>query len=176
MQMVHKAAGHLALALTLLLLAAALLLAGARLFGLTPYAVQSGSMAPLYPVGSLIYVRSVRPEAVRPGDSITFVMDRATHQVATHQVWRVDAGAGLFYTQGIANLGPDGSPVHDGAPVPFRQLLGRPVLCIPLLGYPATWLTTPAGRCTVAALLLLALLCDLLAAKKQPRAALPPGA
>ena len=54
-------------------LAAALLLAGARLVGLRTFAVLSGSMEPAYPVGSLIYVRSAEPSALECGDVITFM-------------------------------------------------------------------------------------------------------
>ncbi len=56
-----------------LVLAALMLVAfaGVRLFGLTPYAVLSGSMEPEYPTGSLIYVRDVDPADVAVGDAIT---------------------------------------------------------------------------------------------------------
>ncbi|MDD4849765.1 MAG: signal peptidase I [Gemmiger sp.] len=172
--MTRKAGALIAAVLTALLLALAVLLVGVRLIGLTPYTVQTGSMVPQYPVGSLIYVRHVAPEQISVGDAITFVMD-AQGQVATHQVWQVDTQTRCFYTQGIANIGPDGSPVHDGQPVPFGNLVGRPVLCIPLLGYLAAWLTTAPGRCATAALLLCALVFDLLPGAAQKRSPNRPG-
>lgn len=159
--MLRKAANILAAAFTAVLCLLAVLLVGVRVFGLTPYTIESGSMEPRYPVGSLIYVKKIDPDAVRAGQAITFVMN-ADGQTATHQVWRVDPAAGCFYTRGIANLDPNGQPVHDGAPVPFDRLIGRPVFCLPLVGYLAAWLTTAPGRCGIAALLLAALVFGLL--------------
>ena len=48
----------------------AVLLAGVRLVGLTPYTVLSGSMEPTYHVGSVIYVRGVDPTTLKEGDSV----------------------------------------------------------------------------------------------------------
>lgn len=68
----------------------ALLLVGARVFGLQVYAVLSGSMEPTYHVGSIIYVKSVDPSEIKVGDPITFVMNEEL-TVATHRVVRIDA-------------------------------------------------------------------------------------
>lgn len=63
----------------------AMLLAGIRLLGFSPYAVLSGSMEPAYHVGDLIYVEKVAPEEIKVGDPITFVLNddlvAATHRV-----------------------------------------------------------------------------------------------
>lgn len=146
------------LGIALLVLAA--LLVGVRLVGLTPYVVCSGSMEPVYPVGSILYVRVCSPGTLAVGQAVTFMTD--AQMVATHQVWRNDAETRCIYTQGIANLAPDGTPLHDGTPVPYDRVLGRPVLCLPLLGYLAQGLCTAPGRCCVAAVLLLLLVFDLL--------------
>ena len=45
-----------------LLLILLFLLGGVRLFGYTPYVITSGSMIPVYPVGSVVYVNGVNPE------------------------------------------------------------------------------------------------------------------
>lgn len=131
--------------------AAALLVAfvGVRLIGLTPYAVLSGSMEPVYPVGSLLYVQDARPADVEVGDAITFALDSGT--LVTHEVYQIDAKAQQFYTQGIANINPDGSVVHDAAPVAFDRVVGVPVACIPQLGYLNAFLTGPAGVFAVVA-------------------------
>lgn len=117
--------------------------AGVRVVGLTPYAVLSGSMEPQYPVGSLIYVQDKNPESVRVGDAITFSLDSGT--LVTHQVYDIDAEGRLFYTQGIANVDESGAVIHDAAPVPFSQMVGAPVFCIPLLGYVNAWCTGGSG-------------------------------
>ena len=137
----------------------AILLAGVRLVGFTPYTVLSGSMEPAYPVGSLIYVRSAAPEDISAGDAITFVLNEDL-SVATHRVIEIDPENRRFYTKGDAN------DVADGAPVLFENLVGKPVFCIPKLGYFSAWLTNPPGTylaiCGGVILLLLIFLPDLL--------------
>ena len=92
-----------------LVLAALMLVAfaGVRLFGLTPYAVLSGSMEPEYPTGSLIYVRDVDPADVAVGDAITFELESGA--LVTHEVYEIDSDARAFRTQGIANIDAGGA-------------------------------------------------------------------
>lgn len=124
--------------------------AGVRLVGLTPYAVLSGSMEPVYPVGSLIYVQDVEPESVAVGDAITFSLDSGT--LVTHEVWDIDESGKQFFTQGIANHDANGDILHDAAPVPFARLVGKPMLCIPFLGYLNAFFTSPTGVFTIIAI------------------------
>ena len=63
----------------------AMLLAGIRLLGFSPYAVLIGSMEPAYHVVALIYVEKVAPEEIKFGDPITFVLNDDL-VVATHCV------------------------------------------------------------------------------------------
>ena len=84
----------------------ALLLVGARLFGLQVYTVLSGSMEPTYHTGSLIYVKKVDPYTIRDGQVITFMLDENT--IATHRVVGVvpdeeDSTVVRFRTKGGAN-------------------------------------------------------------------------
>jgi len=115
----------------------ALLLVGARLFGMQVFTVLSGSMEPNYPVGSLIYVQPAEPEDIKVDDVITFVLPDETP--ATHRVVRIDAENEHFYTKGDANDEEDGSPVY------FKNLLGKPVFTIPYLGYVASYIQQPPG-------------------------------
>lgn len=119
----------------------ALVLVGVRLFGLTPYAVLSGSMEPEYPTGSLIYVQGAEPEQIQSGDAITFVLDEQL-TVATHRVIGIDLENQQFHTKGDANQTPDAQAVH------FRNLLGKPVFCIPYLGYVSLFLSSGPGIVT----------------------------
>ncbi len=138
----HKSFRRFWNALTTILVAAvvllAVLLAGVRVVGLTPFAVLSGSMEPAYHVGSLIYVKDVEPETIEVGDPITFVLNEDL-VVATHRVIEIDAANQRFYTKGDANEAPDGSPVH------FNNLLGKPVFTIPYLGFVSGFLGTRRG-------------------------------
>ena len=118
----------------------AALLAGARLFGLQVFTILSGSMEPKYPVGSLIYVKSVDPSQVKEGDVITFLLSDTV--TATHRVVEiVDQGDGAlrFRTKGDANDSEDGGLVHS------NNLLGTPVFTIPYLGYVANYIQHPPG-------------------------------
>ena len=137
----------------------AILLAGVRLVGFTPYTVLSGSMEPTYHVGSLIYVRGAEPEDIQVGDPITFVLNEDL-VVATHRVIEIDGENQCFYTKGDANDAPDGAPVH------FNNLIGKPVFTIPGLGYFSAWISNPPGMyvgiCAGVVLLILFLLPDLL--------------
>ena len=121
-----------------IVVAVAMLLVGARLFGLQVYAVLSGSMEPTYHVGSVIYVEPVDPSEIQVGDPITFVMNEEL-TVATHRVVRIDAENSHFYTKGDANDAPDAAPVH------FNNLLGKPVFTIPYLGYISSYVQSPPG-------------------------------
>ena len=149
----------------------AIALAGVRVLGLTPYAVLSGSMEPSYPVGSLIYVKKMQPADVRVGDAITFVVNDellvATHRVVDVEVRTtrclavldengaavtdaagnpifeeipLDEPAYYYTTKGDANDAVDGAQVYD------QNLLGKPVLAIPYLGYLSGWIQTRRGR------------------------------
>ena len=124
--------------LVVIVVVVALLLVGARLFGLQVYAVLSGSMEPTYHVGSVIYVEPVDPSEIQVGDPITFVMNEEL-TVATHRVVSIDAENSHFYTKGDANENPDAAPVH------FNNLLGKPVFTIPYLGYISSYVQSPPG-------------------------------
>ena len=124
--------------LVILVVVLALLLVGVRLVGLRPMCVLSGSMEPTYHTGSLIYVKPCAPEDVQVGDPITFVLNEDL-DVVTHRVVSIDAENQHFYTKGDANDAPDGAPVY------FKNLIGRPVFTIPYLGYVSHWVSNPPG-------------------------------
>lgn len=150
--------------------AAALLLVGVRLFGLRVYTVLSGSMEPAYRTGSLIYVRQIDPEDIRPGTPITFLLDENT--VATHRVVEIvpdeeDPSVLRFRTKGDANEEADSALVHS------RNVIGTPVFTIPYLGYLADYIQHPPGRYVAisacAVLLVLAFLPDIFAPDQEEK-------
>lgn len=135
---------------TVLILISVLLLFafnGTRFFGYTPYVVTSGSMEPMYPVGSLIYVKEVDPMDIEVGDSITFY--KQGESTATHQVYEIDEANKQFRTQGINNFDEKGNILHDAMPVDFNDLVGKPVLCIPKLGIVNAFCTSRTGQVTL---------------------------
>ena len=149
-------------ALVVLVVILALLLVGARVFGLQVFTVLSGSMEPNYPTGSLIYVKKVDYRELKEKDVITFMLDEDT--VATHRIVGIvpdeeDPTVLRYRTKGDANNAEDGSLVH------YKNVIGTPVFMIPKLGYVASYIQNPPGMYIAisggAILLLLVFLPDL---------------
>jgi len=101
-------------------------------------------MEPEYPVGSLIYVKEIEPLEVKEGDAITFYMANS-QIVATHEVYLIDEEKQIFKTQGINNRDSQGNIVPDASPVEFSKLIGKPILCIPYMGFVNRYVTTEPG-------------------------------
>ncbi|MBE6688785.1 MAG: signal peptidase I [Ruminococcaceae bacterium] len=142
----------------------AVILMGARLLGFRVFNVISGSMAPQYNVGDLIYVKEVKPHEVKVGDPITFVLNENL-VVATHRVVEINSDDSYFITKGDANNTNDAAPVH------FNNLIGVPKFKIPYLGYASDFIQNPPGTyisiAIAAALAMLVFLPDLFKKKKQ---------
>lgn len=120
----------------------AVALVGVRLVGLQPFVVLSGSMRPVYDVGSLIYVKAVDYHDLKVGDDITYLLSENT--VVTHRIIEVlvdeeDPNTVRYFTQGIANNVPDGTSVH------YKNIIGKPVFSIPYLGYMSNYIQSPPG-------------------------------
>ena len=150
----------------------ALLLVGARVFGLQVFTVLSGSMEPTYHTGSLIYVKKVDPYTIQSGQVITFMLDENT--VATHRVVGVvpdeeDPSVIRFRTKGDANENEDGGLVH------YKNVIGTPVFTIPGLGFVANYIQHPPGMYIAIAagaiLLLLTFLPDLFGSEEKAETA-----
>ena len=146
--------------LVILVVLFALLLVGARIIGIRAFTVLSGSMEPEYPVGSLIYVKETEPERIREGDVITFVLNEDL-VVATHRVISVDTENQRFYTKGDANAAADGAPVH------YKNLIGKPVFTIPYLGYAANFIQKPPGLYVAVAVAVVSLILAFFPAGKK---------
>ena len=128
--------------LTVVFVLLALALVGVRLFGFQVFSVLSGSMEPLYHVGSLIYVKEVDYHELKSGDVITFMLDEDL--VATHRIVDVfpdqdDPSVLRYQTKGDANEAADGTLVH------YKNVIGTPVFTIPYLGYVADFIQKPPG-------------------------------
>lgn len=131
----------------------AILLVGVRIFGLKVFTVLSPSMEPTYKTGSVIYVKSIKPEDLKVDDVITFSISKTT--TATHRIVEIlpkDNGALYFQTKGDANKIKDASPVHQA------NIIGTPVFTIPYLGYLASFIQNPRGKYLSIAILLILLI------------------
>ena len=149
--------------LVLVLVVAAVLLAGVRLVGLRPLTVLSGSMEPKFSAGDLIYVKSVDYRDLKEGDIITFMLSEDV--IATHRIVGVvpdesDPDVIRYRTKGDANDTEDGALVH------YKNVVGTPVYSLPGMGYIANYIQTPPGSYIAmsgaAVIMLLVFLPDLL--------------
>lgn len=96
-------------------------------FGCKPEIVLSGSMSPLFPVGSVIYYKEASFESIQQGDIITFLNGEAT---VTHRVVGIDSEARTFRTKGDANASVDPSSV------PYSNVKGKvKKVVLPYFGY-----------------------------------------
>lgn len=82
-------------------------------------------MEPAIPVGSVIYVETLRPEEVAEGDVIAF---HGGDSVIAHRVVKNRVGEGEFITKGDANA------ENDMNPVGYQELIGRVCLHYPVAG------------------------------------------
>jgi len=135
-----------ALAIAVLLPLATFLVA-TWLLGWQLQAVLSGSMAPTYPVGSLLVVTPIDASDVEPGMAIVFEDPATPGRIVTHRVTAILPAATLqFVTQGDANAKP------DPAPVPARMIRGRVLWHVNGLGKALTWLEWPRAFILLVAL------------------------
>lgn len=154
----------------------AILLVGTRLLGIQTFVVLSGSMEPHYHVGSVIYVKDVPPDSLQVGDDISFLLNQKT--VATHRIVEVlpdedDPAVFYFRTKGTNNDVVDANLVHS------KNVLGKVVGTIPLLGYLFDFVQHPPGTyitLAIAALMVaLAFVPDIISGLKgQPEDTSPP--
>lgn len=120
----------------------AIFLLGIKLLKGGVYTVLSGSMEPTYHVGSLLVVLPVDYKDIEIGDPITYAL--SSEVVVTHRVVGInsdenDSNALWFETQGDNNNTKDGSPVY------YKNIIGKPIVSIPLLGYLITFMKSTIG-------------------------------
>ena len=145
------------LAWLLILAIGAVLLAAVvvpRIAGATPYVIESGSMSPGMPEGTLVVVRPVDPREIGIGTVITYQIRSGDPQVVTHRV--VEQAVDLTGEPRFRTRGDENNAVDDGWVRPV-QIKGERWYAVPRLGYVTTFLS-PRQRDLVIALIALALL------------------
>lgn len=133
-KIVRVFATALSIGMFVLMAGAALTLLTGRteIMGIRSYVVQTGSMQPTLPVGSLIF--SQREAEYGKGDIITFFEGDKS---ITHRI--VGVKDGDFITQGDANN------VADSESVSKEQVVGKTMFHIPYVGVLTHQLRTPQG-------------------------------
>jgi signal peptidase len=128
----------LAVLAVVVVLPVTIFLVSAWLKGWQVQAVQSGSMAPTYPVGSLLVVEPIDASQVKSGMALVFEDPQITGRIVTHRVVSRAPGDTLqFWTQGDANA------FRDPFPVPARLVRGRVLWHVDYLGSLMTYLRWP---------------------------------
>ena len=158
-----KALSAVATVLLLAVMAVALPFSVPKLFGYQIYNVLTQSMEPAMPVGSAIYVKRCDPQALEQGDIITFRLSEATGLVETHRVMENDTQAKQLITKGDANALPDVDPVS------YERVVGKVVICIPVLGTVSEMLHSGPGVTACVAIFALAIILWTLADKTKKR-------
>lgn len=104
-------------------------------------AVETGSMRPSIPEGSLIFTRA--KDRYSPDDIITFTPSKkpAPATPITHRILTVRTVGGTteFITKGDSNTSADIDPV------PQASVIGKVVFAIPYIGFPILFAKTVAG-------------------------------
>lgn len=106
--------------------------------GMKLYCVETGSMEPNYPIGSMVVVKPVWFDQLKEGDVITYVVSDNT--VVTHRLVGIDTEHGLLTTKGDNNV------VADASPVSYNNVIGRVEFCVPGFGYVFLFLSTRFGK------------------------------
>ena len=101
------------------------------------YCVQTGSMEPTLPVGSMIVVEKVDFDHLQEGDIITFTTGENT--VVTHRLTEIDRNTQLLTTKGDKNNVAD-------APVSYGHVIGRVKFFVPGIGKAVLLLDTRFGK------------------------------
>lgn len=158
-----KALSAVATVLLLAVMAVALPFSVPKLFGYQIYNVLTQSMEPALPVGSAIYVKRCDPQALRQGEIITYRLSEATGLVQTHRVVENDTQAKQLITKGDANALPDVDPVS------YERVVGKVVICIPVLGTVSEMLHSGPGVTACVAIFALAIILWTLADKTKKR-------
>ncbi len=115
------------------------------------YTVESASMTPRLPVNSVVVVQKIEPEQIKEGDIITYILNE-NNVLVTHRVVAVDSQNQTFTTKGDANNANDSSPVR------WSNVVGKATFCIPAIGTPVRFLTNPANRPYVIAVIVILLI------------------
>ena len=109
-----------------------------RLAGATPYVIETGSMRPQLPPGTLVVIKPIDPATVSVGDVVTYQVASGSATVVTHRVITQGfdgTSAPRWRTQGDANQAADARWV---LPV---QLKGKEWYAVPYLGYVTSLIT-----------------------------------
>lgn len=118
-----------------------------KLFGVSEFNVETASMTPEYPVGTLVFVQPKDPSTIRPGEVVTVIMNENLDML-THRVTQNDYTNKMIVTKGDANNTED-------SPTLYENIVGVVVFSLPVVGEVVNYLTnTDPGRIVGIAILI----------------------
>ena len=118
----------------------ALLVLVPQVLGYSSYVVVSPSMEPTLPVETVVYVKEVAAEDVKPGDIITFYNHENSKTPVTHRVVENNTDKRQFVTKGDAN------EKEDITPISYLFYVGKVMFQIKWAGKILIYLSTGSGK------------------------------
>jgi len=106
----------------------------AGIFPIKPVAIATGSMIPNINIGDVVITKKVGPDKIQLNDIIEYKYDNVS---VVHRVVQINRENDIlvFTTKGDSNSSKDRDPVLED------DVIGKVILRIPLVGYPAVLLT-----------------------------------
>lgn len=114
-----------------------------KFMGYKAFNIETGSMAPTIPKGSLVLEKEIEFEKISEGDVLTFRNDTGTAYF-THRVIAIDETNKMFTTKGDANEEADPSETS------YYFVEGRVDFSVPVVGYALGFLNSTVGKIVVA--------------------------
>jgi len=136
-----------------------------RIFGCQVYSIDTGSMTPTIPQGSLIYVKPYTNfEDYSVNDIVTF-SDLTRETFFTHRIVEIDSATHSFVTKGDANNDVDPSPTES------IYAVGKVQFSVPVLGYVASFLRYKLVKIAIAVIYIawIAIEAELFLAERKKR-------
>jgi signal peptidase I len=105
------------------------------------YVVISGSMEPNIKTGSIAFSVPIDPKTIKKNDIVTFFLPNDPKQTILHRIIEIKNKQSVlsFQTKG------DNNNAKDGFTIDGNSVSGKYIFSIPLIGYLAGFMKTPAG-------------------------------
>ena len=132
-------------------------------FGFESYYVESGSMAPEIPQGSMAYIKPIEIEEINAGFDVLLFSNDAGTKAFMHRAVKVDYETEDIYTKGDANQ------VADILPTSFSKCRGKVIFSVPYWGYVAKAVNSVFGKAVIALLVIIWLVTELEIYKSQKK-------
>ncbi len=131
-----------------------------KMLGYQIFNIETGSMAPAIPIGSIVIVDPIDPSEVMENDVIAFQRHGSDTPIV-HRAMKNQSFSGEFVTMGDAN------EQEDFETVPYSAYIGVVIRHVPYLGGWLAMNTTRGGKLALMAYLACGCLLNLLAGKMR---------